>query len=110
MSSSTSVRSVCSFLAQYTESVVGPGANFLEAYFEVSYVRAYTTGGVAPTPDAQIAIPTHTVPTGLIASGLSPSTPTASPLFYYGGSQVAEVSRWLVGVAAVLALTGFYAL
>jgi hypothetical protein len=31
--------------------VVGPGSpRYDEAYFEVNYVRAYTTGGPAPTP------------------------------------------------------------
>jgi hypothetical protein len=29
---------------------VGDGRNYDEAYFEIKYLRAYTTGGVAPTP------------------------------------------------------------
>ncbi|KAF9016159.1 hypothetical protein BDZ89DRAFT_1022929 [Hymenopellis radicata] len=56
----------------YADSVVGPGSNFNDAYFEVSYIKAYTTGGPAPTPNAAVQIPSHTAPTGLIASGLSP--------------------------------------
>ncbi|KAF4563910.1 hypothetical protein EYR36_003155 [Pleurotus pulmonarius] len=36
----------------YNDNVVGPGARFDDAFFEVNYLRAYTTGGVAPTPTA----------------------------------------------------------
>ena len=36
---------------QYDDNVVGPGSpKYDDAYFEVNYVRAYTTGGPAPTP------------------------------------------------------------
>jgi hypothetical protein len=30
--------------------VVGTGENYANAYFEIKYLRAYTTGGVGPTP------------------------------------------------------------
>ncbi|TFL00746.1 glycoside hydrolase family 16 protein [Pterulicium gracile] len=36
----------------YNDNVVGDGSNYDNAYFEISYLRAYTTGGVAPTPTA----------------------------------------------------------
>ncbi|KAK0446083.1 glycoside hydrolase family 16 protein [Desarmillaria tabescens] len=36
----------------YADSVVGPGSTFNDAYFEISYIRAYTTGAPAPTPNA----------------------------------------------------------
>ena len=35
---------------QYDDNVVGPGSpKYDDAYFEINYVRAYTTGGPAPT-------------------------------------------------------------
>jgi hypothetical protein len=48
----------------YNDNVIGSGRNYDEAYFEISYIRAYTTGGVAPTPTAPAfrisSIPTNT--------------------------------------------------
>lgn len=36
---------------QYDDNVVGPGSpKYDDAYFEINYVRAYTTGGPMPTP------------------------------------------------------------
>ena len=36
---------------QYDDNVVGPGSpKYDDAYFEINYVRAYTTGGPTPTP------------------------------------------------------------
>jgi len=36
---------------QYNDNVVGPGSpKYDNAYFEINYVRAYTTGAPAPTP------------------------------------------------------------
>jgi hypothetical protein len=38
---------------QYDDNVVGPGSpKYDDAYFEINYVRAYTTGGPAPTQSA----------------------------------------------------------
>jgi hypothetical protein len=38
---------------QYDDNVVGPGSpKYDDAYFEINYVRAYTTGGPAPTPSS----------------------------------------------------------
>ena len=35
----------------YQDNVVGPGSpKYDEAYFEIDFLRAYTTGGPAPTP------------------------------------------------------------
>lgn len=46
----------------YNDHVVGNGANYNEAYFEISYVRAYTTGEAATT-EPPIAIHSTTWPT-----------------------------------------------
>lgn len=36
---------------QYVDNVVGPGSpKYDNAYFEINYVRAYTTGAPGPTP------------------------------------------------------------
>ncbi|KAL0059167.1 hypothetical protein AAF712_014139 [Marasmius tenuissimus] len=49
----------------YTDNVVGPGSpKYDNAYFEVEYVRAYTTGGVMPTPTTPPSMP------GRVGSGL----------------------------------------
>lgn len=38
---------------QYNDNVVGAGSpKYDEAYFDINYLRAYTTGGPAPTPSA----------------------------------------------------------
>jgi len=38
---------------QYDDNVVGPGSpKYDDAYFEINYVRAYTTGVPAPTPSS----------------------------------------------------------
>ncbi|KAG5637617.1 hypothetical protein H0H81_003951 [Sphagnurus paluster] len=65
----------------YNDNVVGPGDRYNDAYFEINYVRAYTTGGVAPTPTAaafavgplptnNATTTTHTVGTALVPSSL----------------------------------------
>ena len=44
---------------QYDDNVVGPGSpKYDDAYFEINYVRAYTTGGPAPTPSTS-SVPVH---------------------------------------------------
>ena len=46
-------RLICLTMAcmQYDDNVVGPGSpKYDDAYFEINYVRAYTTGGPVPTP------------------------------------------------------------
>jgi hypothetical protein len=40
---------------QYDDNVVGPGTpKYDNAYFEINYVRAYTTGGPAPTQSVSV--------------------------------------------------------
>lgn len=43
---------------QYLDNVAGPGSNFDEAYFEISYLRTYTTGGSAPSSTSAPSLPT----------------------------------------------------
>ena len=39
------------YYLQYPDNVVGPGSpKYDNAYFEINYVRAYTTGAPGPTP------------------------------------------------------------
>jgi len=71
----------------YNDNVVGPGDRYNDAYFEIKYVRAYTTGGIAPTPTAAaVAIATQdttmTVTKRPVGTALVPS-----PLFYPGGAK-----------------------
>ncbi|KAG9218256.1 hypothetical protein CCMSSC00406_0005937 [Pleurotus cornucopiae] len=58
----------------YNDNVVGPGARFDDAFFEINYLRAYTTGGVAPTPSAA---PTA-IGTALIVDGAATITATTN--------------------------------
>ncbi|KAF8067625.1 glycoside hydrolase family 16 protein [Lyophyllum atratum] len=71
----------------YNDNVVGPGDRYNDAYFEIKYVRAYTTGGIAPTPTAAaVAIATakatSTATKRPVGTALVPS-----PLFYPGGAR-----------------------
>ncbi|KAE9387848.1 glycoside hydrolase family 16 protein [Gymnopus androsaceus JB14] len=79
----------------YNDSVVGSGSNYDEAYFEVAYIRAYTTGGAVPTPTAApfeiaskvdvTAYPGYgsisKTATASVGTGLQPS-----PLFFPGNA------------------------
>jgi len=57
----------------YNDNVVGPGTpKYDEAYFEISYLRAYTTGGPAPTPTASGA--------WVFPNGSTVVAPTATPI------------------------------
>lgn len=84
----------------YSDSVVGPGSNFNDAYFEISYIRAYTTGAPAPTPNALVSISTS-APTALPTSLLAPSKPTASSLFSPGSAEGCQASM-MWAIAAIL--------
>jgi hypothetical protein len=66
---------------QYDDNVVGPGSpKYDDAYFEINYVRAYTTGRPMPTPSSSsrsvyangnstaIWVP---APTGIFSGGMS---------------------------------------
>jgi hypothetical protein len=66
---------------QYDDNVVGPGSpKYDDAYFEINYVRAYTTGGPAPTPspssgwvyaDGSSTAMTLPAPTGVLSGAKS---------------------------------------
>ena len=63
---------------QYDDNVVGPGSpKYDEAYFEINYVRAYTTGEPAPTPSASsVSVGGNTavrlaIPTGVFSGSAS---------------------------------------
>lgn len=60
---------------QYEDNVVGNGRNYDQAYFEISYLRAYTTGGVAPTPSP--ATPGSAWQNGSLVTGLPTNTGAA---------------------------------
>jgi hypothetical protein len=62
---------------QYDDNVVGPGSpKYDDAYFEINYVRAYTTGGPAPTPSSVYANGSNTAmrlpaPTSVFSGAMS---------------------------------------
>ncbi|KAK0192326.1 glycoside hydrolase family 16 protein [Armillaria mellea] len=89
----------------YADSVVGPGSNFNDAYFEISYIRAYTTGAPAPTPNALVSISTS-APTALPTSLLAPSKPTASSLFFPGSAEGRQAN--MMGAIAAILMVGFF--
>jgi hypothetical protein len=65
------------WIVQYNDSVVGPGSPaFDNAYFEISYIRAYTSAAVTPT-STQVAVQTETVVTTLVPSATSGSNATS---------------------------------
>ncbi|KAF5376167.1 hypothetical protein D9757_009320 [Collybiopsis confluens] len=105
----------------YNDNVIGDGSNYNDAYFEIPYLRAYTTGGPAPTPTAApIAIaspvnlsaypgyfPPTVTGTGAFATntGLYPSPDNAaSPVRL--GMGVEMVIRWVFSIGIVV-LVGF---
>lgn len=72
---------------QYNDNVVGPGGRYSNAYFEISYVRAYTTGGAVPTPTAAlVSHPTSTTSSTTITTAPAGTALIPSPLFFPGGS------------------------
>lgn len=63
-------------MLQYDDNVVGPGSpKYDDAYFEINYVRAYTTGGPAPTASAS------TVPVELRGSSTAVRDPAVTGVF-----------------------------
>jgi hypothetical protein len=65
---------------QYDDNVVGPGSpKYDDAYFEINYVRAYTTGGPAPTPSLSSRVYANgsgtamrlPAPTGVLSGAMS---------------------------------------
>jgi hypothetical protein len=96
---------------QYNDNVVGPGGRYSNAYFEISYVRAYTTGGAVPMPTA--ALVSHSTPTTSSTTITTAPAGTAlipSPLFFPGSSNDASSGRsmtvtklaWWLGVGLAL--------
>ncbi|KAG6864897.1 hypothetical protein C0991_006467 [Blastosporella zonata] len=84
-------------------NVVGPGERYDDAYFEIKYVRAYTTGGVAPTPTAAavaIAAPSAALTHTPIGTQLVPSS-----LFYPGGAVGLHMERG-AGIGVLLVTVG----
>ncbi|KAG6915217.1 hypothetical protein DXG01_012688 [Tephrocybe rancida] len=66
----------------YNDNVVGPGAHYDDAYFEIKYVRAYTMGGgrdVTPAATAAVTIVSPNTTTTHTPIGLA-----LSPRFYTG--------------------------
>lgn len=73
---------------QYLDNVIGPGERYSDAYFEIPYIRTYTTqAGMVPqaaaaatptpasTPPLADSSPTPTpTPSGTAASDLDPSS------------------------------------
>lgn len=57
--------------------VVGDGSKFDDAYFEISYIRAYTTGGPVPTSPIAVAQPATSIPvTTTITAAMTTTTAT----------------------------------
>lgn len=73
-------------LPQYLDNVVGNGSNYDEAYFEVSYVRTYTTG----------------LATVSVTSSASTATSTTSPKTETSGALASRVGLTEVLQASVL--------
>ncbi|KAG5349932.1 hypothetical protein C0989_001216, partial [Termitomyces sp. Mn162] len=85
----------------YNDNVVGPGDRFDNAYFEIQYVHAYTTGGVAPTPTAAAVAVTPPKTT----STQSPIGTNQSSLFYPGGAVGLHMER-VAGIGLLSMLVG----
>lgn len=88
----------------YNDTVVGNGSNYADAYFEVNYVRAYSTGAPIPTPtpasgDTGTTVTSTVTPTGgptPVKQNTASGAIVESPLFI--GNLLVIVS----GAAAVL--------
>ncbi|THH29250.1 hypothetical protein EUX98_g4946 [Antrodiella citrinella] len=92
----------------YNDTVVGNGSNYADAYFEVNYVRAYSTGPPVPSPTAapgdagtngDTTITSTVTPTGSptpVKQNTASGATVESPLFI--GNLLVLVS----GAAAVL--------
>lgn len=82
----------------YADSVVGNGANFADAYFELDYLRVYTTGGVGPTP-------TPAVPGATLAFSHQTAKSAAQPLRpAFGASGEGMGVTWVLGMMVTLGL------
>ncbi|KZT10380.1 glycoside hydrolase family 16 protein [Laetiporus sulphureus 93-53] len=88
----------------YLDNVVGNGSNYDDAYFEVSYVRIYTTAAVLPSNSSSGASATSTSgdPT---TSSTSATTPDPTLAQKSGASRI-RGDAWL-GLLAATVLTAF---
>ncbi|KIK66646.1 glycoside hydrolase family 16 protein [Collybiopsis luxurians FD-317 M1] len=93
----------------YNDNVLGDGSNYNDAYFEIPYLRAYTTGGVAPTPTASAfeitskvdlsAYPGYLSATVTGSAALATDTILhASPLFFPGNGAAPVSTRMGMGL------------
>ncbi|KAL0958359.1 hypothetical protein HGRIS_000501 [Hohenbuehelia grisea] len=91
----------------YNDNVVGAGSRYNDAFFEIKYIRAYTTGGPVPTPTGA-AVAFATLPVMTTTSAARPPADTQlrpSPLFYPGNG----ASRKSVSFGGVMAsVMGLY--
>ena len=78
---------------QYNDNVVGPGGRYSNAYFEISYLRAYTTGGAVPTPTAALVTHSMTSSSATITTAPAGTALIPSPLFFPGNSNDASRGR-----------------
>jgi hypothetical protein len=98
---------------QYSDNVIGPGSNYNDAYFEISYVRAYTTGGIVPTPTA-VATPIAVADNGngggiqhftsvITAAPSADGILRPSPLFFPGNGATSSLrlASWYYWVSAL---------
>ncbi|KAG6810931.1 hypothetical protein H0H92_009738 [Tricholoma furcatifolium] len=77
----------------YADNVVGSGSNYGDAYFEINYIRAYTTGGVAPTPTSspvgvQAIVPPSSMDTITATAATRTNTNNPSPYYTSGAARI----------------------
>jgi len=89
----------------YQDNVVGPGSpKYDEAYFEINYIRAYTTGGApSATPGGAYSQPTSsTTTTPTPSSSTDPLANNSSAMRLWSGSQ----ALWVCLIPLVSVLVG----
>lgn len=84
-------------LAQYTNNVIGTGTDYGSAYFDINYVRAYTTSGSTPTSTATISSGSSATSgahaTTTSSAGSPPGSTTTSGAIVIGSSRWSD---WMV--------------
>jgi len=91
----------------YNDNVVGSGANYDQAYFEIQYIRAYTTNAASPTSSGNQALETSpSSSTSSSASQSSSPTPTPAPTSDPSGNGVARSYEQNMGHIFLLLLLG----
>lgn len=76
----------------YNDNVIGSGANYADAYFEIAYLRAYTT--VAP----------GTAPTAVVGA-LANQDSSAEPAYRRAPNVIWQATAW-IGVVLLCVLGG----